>query len=105
MYYLLYLHLFLKFQQDQRESDDKKMEEIRRKMEENEILANSLKEQAIEIFNTKAKEKDNKKAKNAEEKQNRNEDNLGLNEDEDKNNYSFEKDRENRHKKEKKHVS
>lgn len=80
------------------------MEEIRRKMEENEILANSLKEQAIEIFNTKAKEKESKKSKNIEEKQNRDEEELGLNEDEDRNISNSEKEREHKHKKEKKHV-
>jgi len=82
------------------------LEEIRRKMEENDILANSLKEQAIEIFNTKAKEKEHKKTKNVEDKQNRNEDDLALNEDEDRknNNDSSDKDGELLHKKEKKQV-
>lgn len=93
-----------KFQQDQKESDDKKLEEIRKKMEANEIIANSLKEQAIEIFNTKAKEKETKKTKNTEDKHIRNEDDLGLNEDEDRNNYSSDKDREQTQKKEKKRV-
>jgi len=73
-------------------------------MEENEILANSLKEQAIEIFNTKAKEKESKKAKTNEDKQNRNDEDLGLNEDNYNINYSSDKDMENKHKKEKKHV-
>jgi len=71
-------------------------------MEENDIFANSLKEQANEIFNTKAK--DNKKVKNVEERQNRIEDDLRLNEDEDRNNDCSEKDMENQNKKEKKQV-
>lgn len=73
-------------------------------MEENEILANSLKEQAIEIFNTKAKEKENKKTKNPEEKQNRQEEDLGLNE-EFRDNESSEKERDVQDKKEKKKVN
>ncbi len=73
-------------------------------MEENEIIANSLKEQAIEMFNTKAvKDKELKKTKNVDERQNRNEEGLGLNENDEVNNNSSE-NKDYKNKKEKKSV-
>jgi hypothetical protein len=73
-------------------------------MEENDKLANELKDKAITIFNTKEnKEKQVKKGKHVENQNYNVGEDLVLNEEENNINYENEP-REHHHKKDKKHV-